>query len=289
MWARSWAAAPQPWALVSAPPAAAPRCPEHGCASSALGIAGGISAAGWAQRRRGRAAALPAAVRPNCACRRSPTSGPWSRGPAGVGDHASFLADDSSSESCSGNGSSTLNPSTSSSTQGDSAFPEMNGNGAVAPMDFTASADDQPINLCDKLAPAHGTPSYQSDGCGADGLRSRVKYAVKPTAEVRPRRGARWGGRASPSELRRARHAGSDCAWGARGQAGTSEQWAEGGREGGMGVWESWGASPVPHLPRGSAVGWPHCQPAAPAGSGRVMAVSPRLRGGTSGDGPQAV
>jgi len=56
-----------------------------------------------------------------------------------------------------------------------------------------------------------------------------------------------------------------------------------------MGVWESWGASPVPHLPRGSAVGWPHCQPAAPAGSGRVMAVSPRLRGGTSGDGPQAV
>ncbi|NWS76249.1 NOL4L protein, partial [Crotophaga sulcirostris] len=94
--------------------------------------------------------------------------------------------DDSSSESCSGNGSSTLNPSTSSSTQGDSAFPEMNGNGTAAPMDFTASAEDQPINLCDKLTPAHGTPSYQSDGCSADGLRSRVKYAVKTTAESPP-------------------------------------------------------------------------------------------------------
>ncbi|KAF1476437.1 Nucleolar protein 4-like, partial [Eudyptula minor novaehollandiae] len=94
--------------------------------------------------------------------------------------------DDSSSESCSGNGSSTLNPSTSSSTQGDSTFPEMNGNGTAAPMDFTASADDQPINLCDKLAPAHVTPSYQSDSCSADGLRSRVKYAVKTTAESPP-------------------------------------------------------------------------------------------------------
>ncbi|NXV76208.1 NOL4L protein, partial [Atlantisia rogersi] len=94
--------------------------------------------------------------------------------------------DDSSSESCSGNGSSTLNPSTSSSTQGDSSFPEMNGNGTAAPMDFTASSDDQPINLCDKLAPAHGTPSYQSDSCSADGLRSRVKYAVKTTAESPP-------------------------------------------------------------------------------------------------------
>ncbi|NXJ71228.1 NOL4L protein, partial [Rostratula benghalensis] len=94
--------------------------------------------------------------------------------------------DDSSSESCSGNGSSTLNPSTSSSTQGDSAFPEMNGNGTAAPMDFTTSAEDQPINLCDKLTPAHVTPSYQSDGCSADGLRSRVKYAVKTTAESPP-------------------------------------------------------------------------------------------------------
>ncbi|KAK1337384.1 hypothetical protein QTO34_002010 [Cnephaeus nilssonii] len=84
---------------------------------------------------------------------------------------------DSSSESGSGNGSSTLNPSTSSSTQGDPAFPEMNGNGAVAPMDFTATAEDQPINLCDKLPPGTslGTPSYPSDSCGTDGLRSRVK------------------------------------------------------------------------------------------------------------------
>ncbi|XP_044909693.1 nucleolar protein 4-like isoform X1 [Felis catus] len=96
--------------------------------------------------------------------------------------------DDSSSESGSGNGSSTLNPSTSSSTQGDPAFPEMNGNGAVAPMDFTATSEDQPINLCDKLPPgaALGTPSYPSDGCGTDGLRSRVKYGVKTTPESPP-------------------------------------------------------------------------------------------------------
>ncbi|XP_061486776.1 nucleolar protein 4-like isoform X1 [Rhineura floridana] len=94
--------------------------------------------------------------------------------------------DDSSSESCSGNGSSTLNPSTSSSTQGDPAYPEMNGNGAAAPMDFSASSEDQPINLCDKLAPAHITPSYQSDSCSADGLRSRAKYGAKSTAESPP-------------------------------------------------------------------------------------------------------
>ncbi|XP_073648963.1 nucleolar protein 4-like isoform X3 [Tursiops truncatus] len=93
--------------------------------------------------------------------------------------------DDSSSESGSGNGSSTLNPSTSSSTQGDPAFPEMNGNGTVAPVDFTATAEDQPINLCDKLpqGSALGTPSYSSD---ADGLRSRVKYGVKTTPESPP-------------------------------------------------------------------------------------------------------
>ncbi|KAM7327078.1 hypothetical protein ACRRTK_013445 [Alexandromys fortis] len=101
---------------------------------------------------------------------------------------ASENLDDSSSESGSGNGSSTLNPSTSSSTQGDPAFPEMNGNGTAAPMDFTATAEDQPINLCDKLPPgtALGTPSYPSDGCGTDGLRSRVKYGVKSTPESPP-------------------------------------------------------------------------------------------------------
>ncbi|XP_043842095.1 nucleolar protein 4-like isoform X1 [Dromiciops gliroides] len=93
--------------------------------------------------------------------------------------------DDSSSESCSGNGSSTLNPSTSSSTQGDTSFPEMNGNGTVAPMDFTASTEDQPINLCDKLPPSHIPPSYPADSC-SDGLRSRVKYAVKTTPESPP-------------------------------------------------------------------------------------------------------
>ncbi|NXS70407.1 NOL4L protein, partial [Pandion haliaetus] len=113
----------------------------------------------------------------------SPSQDESMRSPQNLHGHED---DDSSSESCSGNGSSTLNPSTSSSTQGDSAFPEMNGNGTAAPMDFTASTDDQPINLCDKLAPAHVTPSYQSDSCSADGLRSRVKYAVKTTAESPP-------------------------------------------------------------------------------------------------------
>lgn len=94
--------------------------------------------------------------------------------------------DDSSSESCSGNGSSTLNPSTSSSTQGDAAYPEVNGNGSAAPMDFSGSSEEQPINLCDKVAPAHVTPSYQSDSCSADGLRSRAKYGTKSTAESPP-------------------------------------------------------------------------------------------------------
>ncbi|NXA56218.1 NOL4L protein, partial [Nothocercus julius] len=135
--------------------------------------------------------------------------------------------DDSSSESCSGNGSSTLNPSTSSSTQGDSAFPDMNGNGPAAPMDFAASADDQPINLCDKLAPAHVPPAYQGDGCSADGLRSRVKYAVKATAEVGARAGARpalleWGtalpewGTALPERGRHCRNGARHCQNGAR-------------------------------------------------------------------------
>ncbi|KAH0619326.1 hypothetical protein JD844_019333 [Phrynosoma platyrhinos] len=104
-------------------------------------------------------------------------------GPLGNQDHVLF-ADDSSSESCSGNGSSTLNPSTSSSTHGDAAYPEMNGNGAPAPMDFSTASEDQPINLCDKLAPAHITPTYPSDSCSADGLRSRTKYGAKSTAEV---------------------------------------------------------------------------------------------------------
>lgn len=64
----------------------------------------------------------------------------------------------------------------------------MNGNGTVAPMDFTATAEDQPINLCDKLpqGTALGTPSYPSDGCSSDGLRSRVKYGVKTTPESPP-------------------------------------------------------------------------------------------------------
>ncbi|EHB00163.1 hypothetical protein GW7_21083 [Heterocephalus glaber] len=72
--------------------------------------------------------------------------------------------------------------------QGDPAFPELNGNGAVAPMDFTSTSEDQPINLCNKLPPdtAPGTPSYSSDGCGTDGLQSHVKYGLKTTPESPP-------------------------------------------------------------------------------------------------------
>ncbi|KAL7975920.1 hypothetical protein Chor_005478 [Crotalus horridus] len=79
-----------------------------------------------------------------------------------------------------------MNPSTSSSTQGDATYAEVNGNGAGAPMDFSTSSEDQPINLCDKLATAHVTATYQSDSCSADGLRSRTKYGAKSTTESPP-------------------------------------------------------------------------------------------------------
>ncbi|XP_004585775.1 nucleolar protein 4-like isoform X1 [Ochotona princeps] len=122
---------------------------------------------------------------PHLASSLSPSQDERMRSPQNLHGHED---DDSSSESGSGHGSSTLNPSTSSSTQGDPAFPQTNGNGAAAPMDFASAAEDQPINLCDKLpsGSALGTPSYPSDGCGPDGLRSRVKYAVKTTPESPP-------------------------------------------------------------------------------------------------------
>nr|XP_033818607.1 nucleolar protein 4-like isoform X1 [Geotrypetes seraphini] len=94
-----------------------------------------------------------------------------------------FFHDDSSSESCSGNGFSTLNPSASSSTHGDGTFAELNGNGNSVSLAFT---EDQPINLSDKLEAIHGTTSYHSENCTAEELRSRVKYAVKATAESPP-------------------------------------------------------------------------------------------------------
>lgn len=97
----------------------------------------------------------------------------------------------------------------------------MNGNGTAAPMDFTASADDQPINLCDKLTPAHVTPSYQSDSCSTDGLRSRVKYAVKTTAEVRG-----WAGLRGPDPRGTARGERAHvvlAGWAARGRLGHKE------------------------------------------------------------------
>ncbi|XP_043946289.1 nucleolar protein 4-like isoform X2 [Protopterus annectens] len=105
--------------------------------------------------------------------------------------------DDSSSESCSGNGSSTLNPSTSSSTQGDNTFPEMmNGNGVVAPIDFSCtSSEEQPINLSERIQGGHMTSSYASD---PDILRNRVKYTVRVSSEARIERDSREYGSKSP-------------------------------------------------------------------------------------------
>ncbi|XP_075427873.1 nucleolar protein 4-like [Ascaphus truei] len=91
--------------------------------------------------------------------------------------------DDSSSESCSGNGFSVLNPP---STALEGSLPDMNGNSTSSALELTAPSDDQPINLSDKLHPSLGAPPYTSDGCSTDALRSRVKYAIKATSESPP-------------------------------------------------------------------------------------------------------
>lgn len=54
------------------------------------------------------------------------------------------------------------------------------------PMDFTASAEDQPINLCDKLLQGlcSGHALYPSDGCSAVDCGAGVKCGVKTTPEV---------------------------------------------------------------------------------------------------------
>ncbi|MEE6506518.1 hypothetical protein FKM82_007706 [Ascaphus truei] len=93
------------------------------------------------------------------------------------------FSDDSSSESCSGNGFSVLNPP---STALEGSLPDMNGNSTSSALELTAPSDDQPINLSDKLHPSLGAPPYTSDGCSTDALRSRVKYAIKATSESPP-------------------------------------------------------------------------------------------------------
>ncbi|XP_053554692.1 nucleolar protein 4-like [Bombina bombina] len=93
--------------------------------------------------------------------------------------------DDSSSESCNGNGFSLLNPSnTPPNTAYDASLPDMNGNSSSSALEPTA--DDQPINLSDKMRPSLEVLPYTPDGCTTDALRSRGKYALKATSESPP-------------------------------------------------------------------------------------------------------
>ncbi|XP_072412895.1 nucleolar protein 4-like b isoform X3 [Chiloscyllium punctatum] len=115
--------------------------------------------------------------------------------------------DDSSSECYSGNGSTTLNPATSNSTQGDSTFPEINGNSSTG-LDYSAGPDDQPVNLSERLQPG------QMDNGNIDGQRNRVKYTGKTTSNVRLNRDTRdYGNKTSIVESQIAR----SC-WPVRGQ-----------------------------------------------------------------------
>ncbi|KAM5135415.1 nucleolar protein 4-like [Mantella aurantiaca] len=91
--------------------------------------------------------------------------------------------DESSSESCNGNSFSVANPPSpapASSTL-NCTLPDMNGN-PPAP-EPTATPEEQPINLSDKVRPTLGVPPYPSD---AEALRSRGKYALKATSESPP-------------------------------------------------------------------------------------------------------
>ncbi|XP_063315608.1 nucleolar protein 4-like isoform X1 [Pelobates fuscus] len=88
--------------------------------------------------------------------------------------------DDSSSESCNGNVFSTLNPSTvPPSTARDASLPDINGNSTGSTVELTASTEDQPINLSDKVRPSVGVPPYPTDGCTTEALRNRGKYVLK--------------------------------------------------------------------------------------------------------------
>ncbi|KAM8947081.1 nucleolar protein 4-like isoform 2-T2 [Pelodytes ibericus] len=95
--------------------------------------------------------------------------------------------DDSSSESCNGNAFSSPNPTTvQPSTARDASLPDVNGNSTGSAQELTASTDDQPINLSDKIHPSLGVPPYPSDGCSTEALRNRGKYVLKATSESPP-------------------------------------------------------------------------------------------------------
>ncbi|XP_075032615.1 nucleolar protein 4-like isoform X2 [Mixophyes fleayi] len=95
--------------------------------------------------------------------------------------------DDSSSESCNGNVFSVLNPSTiPASTALSRTLPDMNGNTSGSALELTATSDEQPINLSDKIRPTLGVPPYPSDACTTEALRNHGKYALKATSESPP-------------------------------------------------------------------------------------------------------
>ncbi|KAM4612438.1 nucleolar protein 4-like isoform 2-T2 [Discoglossus pictus] len=114
----------------------------------------------------------------------SPCEEPTMRSPQNV---TGPEEDDSSSESCNGNGFSLVNPSnTPSSSAYDASLPDMNGNSTSSALELTAPAEDQPINLSDKMRPSMEVPPYTSDGCTTDALRNRANYALKATSESPP-------------------------------------------------------------------------------------------------------
>ncbi|XP_073463385.1 nucleolar protein 4-like isoform X3 [Aquarana catesbeiana] len=92
--------------------------------------------------------------------------------------------DESSSESCNGNPFSVANPSTAPASSAlNCTLPDMNGNPAAPALELTATSEELPINLSDKVRPSPGVPLYPSD---AEALRSRGKYALKATSESPP-------------------------------------------------------------------------------------------------------
>ncbi|NP_001087862.1 nucleolar protein 4-like L homeolog [Xenopus laevis] len=92
--------------------------------------------------------------------------------------------DDSSSESCNGNVFSLLNSSTTlASVAHDGSLPDINGNSTNSLLKLSATSEDQPINLSDKIHSSLGVPPYTSD---SDALRNRAKYTLKATSESPP-------------------------------------------------------------------------------------------------------
>ncbi|KAG8567316.1 hypothetical protein GDO81_013574 [Engystomops pustulosus] len=93
--------------------------------------------------------------------------------------------DDSSSESCNGNVFPALNPSTTpASTALSRSLPDMNGNSTGSAVELSASSDEQPINLSDKIRPTLGVPQYPTEACTTEALRNHGKYNLKATSEM---------------------------------------------------------------------------------------------------------